>query len=146
VQDKLKLTLSFDKIQGYKYLAYSVVAIDTNGRKGHKWPIISDFECDVNNGGILNETFSSINCFDEIHKIAFETGNHDLNKLDSIIVRLCKISDLTGDFTHNSKLSRASSDPYLSALAPDDNVSSNVTGGYGAVLTISCTEEIYIIK
>ncbi len=147
-QDNLRLTVSFEIITGYKYMAYTTGAFEQSDRQqGHRWETNTEYRCTEDELiDILDVSLANIGCFSKMQKIVFERDNYDLQKLDSIKIKLCKIPNFTGDFMYNSKLSRTLGNPYLSALAPDDNITSNVSGGYGAVLTISCTEEIYKIK
>ena len=147
VQDLLKVTIFFDEIKDYKYLGYSVRAFENTGRKGHKWPVLPAYECDVDNSGIWGYTISNVSCFDSMQKLEFETGNHNLQEIDTIKVNLCKLPDYTGDYMYLSRYNKVIYDPsYLSLLTADDNLSSNIIDGYGMILTISCSEKILVLK
>ena len=141
-QDIIKSSAYFDVIKKYKYIGYTIEAYK-NGktRGGNKWEAVNDYLCGGDEiAGIDEVSLAYIGCLEEIEELQFLTKNYNLEDIDSIKFKLCMIPDFTGYYTNNSVLSG------FSIVAADDNVNSNVDNGYGAILTISCSEKVLVLK
>ena len=141
-QDFIKATGFFDQIKGYKYMAYTIETyIKGETKGGRTWNTVSDYQCGGDElTGIDDVSLAYIGCIESIDKIQFDTRNYNFEEIDSVKFKICKVSNLTGDYLNIAKLSG------FVLVAPDDNAPSNVAGGYGAILSLSCSEKVIVIK
>ncbi len=139
-QDFIEVSASFDTIKGYDYMAYNANAYSKN-KRGNRWKTSKQHQCsDDELAGIDDVSLAYIGCLDEIYDLKFSTSNYHFEDIDSVQVKICKVSNFTGGYINSSVLTG------LVILAPDDNISTNVSGGYGAITTMSCSTETIKLK
>lgn len=138
----IQLTSTFDTISGYKYYGYSMVVYEDKGKsKRRSWNMNEEFSCSGDDLAEINDvTIAYIGCLEELHKVKLITRNYNLSDIDSIKFIICKMPNLSGEIINQTALAN------FAFIAPNDVLLSNISGGYGAVLTMSCTEKTIKLK
>ncbi len=133
----IRLKLRFKNPDQNPVIGY---AFEDNDSLSNYWELEEGYHCSEGEIGYLGDLrFVELDCLRDYRTLSFYSSDIDTARVDYIETTLCFTSQLTEDFLRIALQNHSIGTlKYSTLVAPDDNLPSNVKGGYGAVLAVSC--------